>query len=70
VVDLLQDALVLAPRRASGCPTEDHHDRVVFVGEFVVAAVFCGSDFGDVLGLILPTEVTFHEVSIFHGMLD
>jgi hypothetical protein len=70
VVDLLQDALVLAPRRLSGCPTEDQHDSTIFLEEFVMLDVLSDTGFGRVLWLVLPTEITLHEVAVLQGVLD
>jgi hypothetical protein len=61
---------MLAPWRASGCPTEDHHDNIIFLCEFVVLDVLGGISIGHVLWLVLPAEVSLHEVAILHGVLD
>jgi hypothetical protein len=70
VVDLLQDGIMLAPRRARGCPTEDHLEDTIFLGEFVMVDILGDTDFGHVLWLVLPTEVTLHEVAVLQGVLD
>jgi hypothetical protein len=70
VVDLLRDALMLAPRRAGRRSTEYHHDGTTFLGEIVVLDVLAGTGVGHILWLVLPAEVSLHEVAILHGMLD
>jgi hypothetical protein len=56
-VDLLQDALILAPRGASRRSTDDHHDSDIFLSEIVVLDVLGGTSVGCVLRLVLPTKV-------------
>jgi hypothetical protein len=52
------------------CSTEDHHDNVVFLGEIVVLNILGGTGVGRVWRLILLDEVSLHEVTVLHGMLD
>jgi hypothetical protein len=54
---------MLVSRRASGHPTEDHHDSAIFLWEFVVLDVLGGADIGRVLWLVLPTEACLTEPS-------
>jgi hypothetical protein len=53
VVDFLQDALVLAPRRASQHPAEDHHDDTIFLGNLT------WSTFLTTLTLATPSPCSF-----------
>jgi hypothetical protein len=61
---------MLAPRRASRRPTEDHHDSAILLGELIVFGILGGAGVGHVLRLILLTEVSLHEVTVLHSMLE
>jgi hypothetical protein len=61
---------MLTPRRASGHPAKNQHDSAIFLGEVVVLGVLGGAGVGRVSRLILPSEVSLHEVAVLQGMLD
>jgi hypothetical protein len=61
---------MLAPQRVSRRSTEDHHDNTVFLQEIVMLEVLGSAGVGCVLRIILHDEVSLHEVTVLHGMLD
>jgi hypothetical protein len=61
---------MLTPWRVSRSSTEDHHDSAILLGEIVMLYALGGAGVGRVLRLILPAEVSLHEVTVLHGILD